>query len=73
MQAKSLRKIEWDFSKVSILDEETSNDSYLRLKLSYDFSSLSSDVDALEICELSSFGKLLDDKWSDLIESCILI
>ena len=70
MQAKSLRKIEWDFSTASILVVENSNVSFLRLRLSKHLSTLSIDVDALDIFVVSSFGKPLKEKWSDFSESC---
>ena len=69
MQAKSLRIIECDFSTNIFLSIETFSVSFLRLRLSIDFSSLSNEVDALDISYISSFGKPLEDKWSDLSES----
>jgi hypothetical protein len=59
MQAKSLRIIECDFSTNIFLSIETFSVSFLRLRLSIDFSSLSNEVDALDISYISSFGKPL--------------
>ncbi len=49
---------------------ETSKVSFLRLRLSKDLSSLSSDVEALDIFVVSSLWKPLIDEWSDFSESC---